>query len=290
MSSKLSLPSVVKESIENLVGRVTHAEPLSGGCSFPTYVIQCNKESFFLKFSTENTDVFIKEAHGLNELSTQKKITPEVFLANNNCLLLEYIPPLRPTLQFWQNLAESLAQLHQVKKESYGFYEDNFIGSSRQLNKTNEDDIDWPKFFYSYRISPQLSWLEEKQSMNLDQETKIQLQNQIERELSNTSSYPSIVHGDLWNGNIHCGSNQSAYLLDPAIYYGDREVDLAMTHLFGGFSQTFYQTYNEILPLEKGHEKRRKIYNLYHLLNHFLLFGSSYKESVFSSIEQILHF
>ena len=291
MSSKLSIPNTVRHSVEQMIdGKISKAEPLSGGCSFPTFAIQCKGEDFFLKFSDSNTEVFVKEAHGLAEISSQSKITPEVYVANNNCLLLEYLPPRRPTIQFWENLAQNLAELHKAKKNQYGFHEDNFIGPAIQHNLTPEEKTTWFDFFWNYRITPMLDQAKLKHDFRLDSETLKQIKFKTKQELSSYEAYPTIVHGDLWNGNIHCGEDQKAFLLDPAVYYGDREVDLAMTQLFGGFSENFYEVYNEILPLEKGHERRKVIYNLYHILNHYNLFGSSYKKSLLNSLEQIRNF
>ncbi|MCJ8277382.1 MAG: fructosamine kinase family protein [Bdellovibrionales bacterium] len=284
------LEDQLKSSIEKQLDRsITAIEPLSGGCSYPSYVITSHKERFFLKHSETPTDVFIKEANGLTEITEALyDFCPDVITANNNFLLLDYITPERPTHIFWQSLATKLAKLHKVKKESYGFFEDNFIGPAPQKNKVSEDKLSWGEFFWNYRIIFQLELNKERHGLMLAQDEKDKLKEAIIQKLNSYNAYPTVLHGDLWNGNIHCAENQKAFLIDPASYYGDREADIAMTECFGGFSEQFYDVYNEILPLDKGYQERKHIYNLYHMLNHYYLFGSSYKQTCDNIIQLIL--
>lgn len=284
------LEDKLRQAIESQIeDKVVKIESLSGGCSYPSFVITTSKRRFFLKFSQDHTDVFLKEAHGLSEITKLiPHFCPQVLTANNNFLILDYISPERPTHVFWESLASNLAQLHRTRKPNYGFYEDNYIGQAPQKNLVTDDSISWADFFWKNRIQQQLFLNQNRHNFTLDSMRLQKLRETILFELSDYSSYPTLLHGDLWNGNIHCGEKQKAYLIDPAFYYGDREADIAMTECFGGFSEKFYQVYNEILPLDKGYEKRKHIYNLYHMLNHYFIFGASYKEASESIIQQII--
>ena len=282
-------PSILQNIESQVNAKVTQTETLSGGDSFASYVISCGKRKFFLKLSPEPTNNFICEANGLCEINQIVPAAPQVIAANVHNLILEYLPSTRPTHEFWTNLAERLATIHRVKKSFFGYPEDNFIGRSPQLNGKQNVKIQWPEFFWIYRLETQLRWLEKRQSFILESHQKTKLKSVVLNELSQFNSSPTILHGDLWSGNILCGIDQKAYLIDPAISFGDREADIAMTELFGGFSNDFYQQYFEILPLEKGYERRKVIYNLYHLMNHYNIFGSSYKSSVTATIDKLIH-
>lgn len=282
----------LKEAIEGQIeGKISKIEPLNNGCSFPSFAVTCNKERFFLKYSEQPTDAFLKEANGLTEITEAiHDFCPDVVTANNSFLLLDYITPERPTHLFWQGLASKLARLHRNRKPSYGFFEDNYIGPTPQKNKISEDNITWGDFFWNYRISPQLNMNSQKNQFTLSPKKIEALKEAITHQLSDFNTYPTLTHGDLWSGNIHCGEKQKAFVIDPAFYYGDREADIAMAECFGGFSDQFFDIYNEILPLDKGYDQRKHIYNLYHILNHYNLFGNTYKSVSEKLIEQIINF
>ncbi|MCB0378378.1 MAG: fructosamine kinase family protein [Bdellovibrionales bacterium] len=284
MSIESSFRKIIEDQLEE---KITNLEPLSGGCSYPSYVVECGKSRYFLKSSRESTDAFIKEAHGLDEINKAVDIVPKVYAANTHFLILDYIETQRPTLSFWHNLAERLAHMHRYHRNTFGFYEDNFIGPSPQKN-TGGPSLDWGDFFWHNRIEFQLGLNKKQHGWDLNEKTLKSLEALIKKELSSFGAQPCLLHGDLWSGNIVCGKHDQGYLIDPAVYYGDREADMAFTELFGGFSEEFYKHYNDCYPLHEGFKKRKVAYNLYHLLNHFYLFGSTYKGSVESSIKTIL--
>lgn len=186
-------------------------------------------------------------------------------------LVMEYraISPLSESVAF--EAGELLARQHQVTAPNFGWDEENFIGATAQLNQWCSN---WSEFFINNRLLPQLE-LALRNGLPAPSADGVQ---RVIDELPNTLSHkpkPSLVHGDLWSGNI--GESEGAPILfDPAPYFGDAEVDLAMSELFGGISDSFYRGYQTILPIQEGYQQRKNIYNLYHALNHFNLFGSGY--------------
>lgn len=174
----------------------------------------------------------------------------------------------------WQALGRALAQLHRRSGEGesrgYGFEADNFIGSAPQVNAWHAD---WAAFFASCRLAPQLR-LAAAAGRRLDGAERLLAE--LPTWLGSHSCQPALVHGDLWSGNAALLAGGGAALFDPAVYWGDREVDLAMARLFGGFPPAFFAGYGEVWPLPPGAERRTGLYNLYHLLNHANLFGGGY--------------
>ena len=248
---------------------------------FKTY-----KKKFFVKTSSKSTSSFQKEVIGLKQLKKNYEHIPQVIDFSDCFLILSFIPVTHPKSLFWKNLGTQLAQLHKARQKSFGFYENNFIGQASQKNK-NPNNFDWPDFFWKNRIEHKLNSLFQKYKFELSKEQFLNLKNKVYEILSKHFCYPSSVHGDLWSGNVLCNLKQQAFLIDPAIYYGDREVDLAMTECFGGFSSIFYKIYQETYPLSEGYEKRKHIYNLFHMLNHFVIFGHSYKPSVINLVKKL---
>ncbi len=163
----------------------------------------------------------------------------------------------------------------------YGFSQDNFIGARSQKNTPSSS---WVSFFREQRLAPQFktadSWFTPADRAKISK-----LLDNLDRFLIEPEQ-PSLLHGDLWSGNVMCGSDGKAMLIDPACYIGHRETDLAMTQLFGGFPESFYQAYKEAFPLQDGYEERRDLYNLYQLLNHLNLFGPTYLEPVLSIVSE----
>ena len=160
----------------------------------------------------------------------------------------------------WPGLARMLAKLHRTRGPRFGWGNDNWIGLAPQKNAWSDD---WPEFFWTYRLLPQLS------KANLNEEID------VKSFFRSYKPVPSLLHGDLWPGNVGF-TPEGPVVFDPAVYFGDREADLAMTELFGGFPEVFYSTYQESFPLDIGYSQRKHLYNLYHLLNHLNLFGSGY--------------
>ena len=187
-------------------------------------------------------------------------------------LLLEYISPGKQRKDFWEVFASELAAMHASDAgKLYGFSEDNWIGARKQINKMKDS---WILFFRDCRLKPQFEAA--KRYFSLSDLKKIEtLLSNLDRYLSEPDR-PSLVHGDLWSGNRITGKDGKGWLIDPAVYYGHPEVDLAMTELFGGFPSRFYEAYKEAGNLKPGYADRRDLYNLYQLLNHLNMFGSGY--------------
>ena len=230
--------------------------------------------------------MFQREAEGLAALACARAIRlPEVLAVDQHALVLEWISGAQKKPGFAKTFGRNFAKLHEYRGKTCGFPQDNFIGSTRQCNAPvdgkweDADDDDgsaWPEFFLERRLRFQVRLAE-------DRGHGIELSRLLDRAESSIFEYleaaiepASILHGDLWSGNFMVDEQGEACLIDPAVYYGHREADLAMTRLFGGFEPLFYSAYNETLPLAAGHQDRLPIYQLYHVLNHLNLFGGSY--------------
>ncbi len=199
--------------------------------------------------------------------------------ANDHSITLERLSPARPTLAFWRRFGAELARHHAVRGSKYGFAIDNHCGPTPQPNpETPCAEIGWADYFLRHRLENHLAHPRLK-SVQPIQDAFARCRSTIKNILSAVTEPPSLLHGDLWSGNFVCieeDGEQIPVLIDPAPYWGHREADLAMTELFGGFAPDFYQAYGNELPLSPGYERRRPVYQLYHLLNHSIIFGGSY--------------
>ena len=286
----MTLNSKIKSQIEeHLASDIIEVKSLSGGCISNAYKIKTKEgKAFFLKYHpTLNNDMFIKEAHGLLELKKAGAIKiPEVLDYNKDFILLEHIESGSRVKNFSEDFGRKFALMHKFIGDEYGFYEDNFIGSNPQKNIPDEDERkNWTKFYFNKRILYQLHLAEDSGNSTSELRKAIALlENKVENIVSDNGEYPSLLHGDLWGGNYMIDKEGYACLIDPAVYYGNREADLAMTKLFGGFDSKFYHSYNETFPLPDGYEYRENIYKLYHVLNHLNLFGGGYYSQAMSLI------
>ena len=275
---------------EKLKTKIKSFSSLSGGCISDAYKVStADGNNYFLKYNpTDSNDMFIKEANGLKELAKANAIRiPEVLSFNDEFILLEYIPTGNRKKNFSEEFGRSFAQLHKYKSESFGFFEDNYIGSNPQKNIPNDiEKTSWVSFYLNKRILFQLQLAEKLGNSTSELRKGIsKLEEKIDAIIGGSNEKPSLLHGDLWGGNYMVDENGDAVLIDPAVYYGHREADLGMTKLFGGFSSEFYKAYNEIFPLEDGYEYRENIYKLYHVLNHLNLFGGGYYSQAISLIK-----
>ncbi|HLO90746.1 MAG TPA: fructosamine kinase family protein [Lentimicrobium sp.] len=253
--------------------------PLSGGSINQSYRIRTACRDFFLKYNYTNLypGMFHVEMKGLELLASTKSVSvPKVCLSTEtngySILLLEYLEQTKARKNFWEILAKQLAQLHSVKEEKYGLDYDNYIGSIKQTNTPTKNYFD---FITNERFVPLI------QRANQAGYFTITDMSHFERLLKNLPDLipiesPSLIHGDLWSGNVISDNEGNPYVIDPAVYYGNRESDIAMTKLFGGFPQIFYESYNYYHPLMSSWQKRVDFYQLYPLLVHVLLFGESY--------------
>lgn len=281
----------IKKRIEEKLGsKIKNFTSLSGGCISDAFKITTEEgKKYFLKYnSSVSNDMFIKEAHGLMELGKANAIRiPKVLSYDEDYILLELIQSGNKNKNFFEEFGRNFAEMHKHTNATFGFYEDNFIGSNPQINIPDENEKNnWVRFYFNKRILFQLQ-LAEKLGNSTDTLRKgvSKLENKIQDIIGGTQEKPSLLHGDLWGGNYMIDENGNAVLIDPAVYYGHREADLGMTKLFGGFSSEFYRAYNETFPLEDGYEYRENIYKLYHVLNHLNLFGGGYYSQALSIIK-----
>lgn len=268
---------------------IVKSNALGGGCiAYTRYLLTVSGRELVVKKNTNNC-MSLKEANGLNELRKAGAIRiPEVVSADEQQLILEFIREGSRPGSFFSDFGRQLAQLHKYSAVTYGFYEDNYIGSTPQINRAEgEEKNNWPAFYFNKRLLYQFE-LAEKNGY-VDGAFRVlfrQLESSLPDILAGSEEAPSLLHGDLWSGNFMVGSNGAPVLIDPAVYYGHREAELAMTHLFGGFDQAFYEAYNAEWPLKPGFKRREAVYTLYHVLNHLNLFGAGYRTQALALLHQ----
>ena len=259
--------------------KILSYQPISGGDINEAWRIETTSGIYFLKQHRQppSSDFLEIEARGLKILAKSQTIkTPTVLAAGNldgvAYLLMEYLPPASPKKSGWENLGKQLAALHQTTQESFGLDHNNFIGN---LPQQNHEHKTWSEFYVTERLKPQVRMAVDRRLLDTD-DLKIfeQLYQQIPEICP--KEVPALIHGDLWSGNFLITKNQTPVLIDPAVSFGHREMDLAMSHLFGGFDSIFYDAYNLAFPLAGGFMDRMEIYQLYYLLVHLNLFGKGY--------------
>lgn len=263
---------------------------ISGGCINQCYrVTDSNNCSLFVKINNTSAypGLLKKEMNSLRLLANQQIIaTPTVKGYKEEgefqFLVMEWIMQADPTQISWNKLGEQLAHLHRVTSQQYGFDEDNYIGSLPQENTWQQS---WVNLFVEHRLKPQVDLAKSKglltnQYPSLFEKLFTKLPEFFEDEK------PALLHGDLWRGNLLFNEKTDPVLIDPAVYYGSRHMDLAMTTLFGGFAPAFYESYHHHFPLPQNHQQLWEICNLYPLLVHVNLFGGSYVSSVQSILKK----
>lgn len=265
--------------------------PVNGGDINCAYHLQTDSISWFIKLNQPALlGMFEAEAAGLKELAaTQTVRVPKVIICDKTSdyayLILEYIQ-LKPTNSSSERLfAQQFACLHQRKQPFYGWHTDNTIGSTPQYNGRYSD---WIIFWQQQRLGAQLKIAAENGYGGNLQNSGEKLRAEVGTFFQSYSPPPALLHGDLWGGNIAADSENNPVLFDPACYYGDREADIAMTELFGGFGREFYAAYQDVYPLDSGYKTRKTLYNLYHILNHLNLFGRSYLHRAEAMIAELL--
>lgn len=274
------LPRTLHAQLETVIGStITDTRSVGGGCiSNAARIRTSNGRDRFLKWGGREEfarGIFFCEAEALTVLAEGKEIrVPAVFgvkdeEAEFSWLLLEWLEPGRASGKGWEALGRSLAALHRRQINEFGWVTSNFIGT---LPQWNEWRADWPTFWREQRIEPQM------RSFSGSDRGRIEglLDHTADLLAIGNDEGPSLLHGDLWGGNVHGLEDGTCALIDPSAYYGHREVDLAMAALFGGFSDRFFDAYNEVWPLQPGFERRRHFYQLYYMLVHVNLFGASY--------------
>tara|TARA_R110002020_G_scaffold296658_1_gene512431 strand:+ start:244740 stop:245591 length:852 start_codon:yes stop_codon:yes gene_type:complete len=262
----------------------TH-KPLSGGDINDVYLLHCKSGKYVIKINDKNKfpKMFLKESNGLKSLASAKAIHIPATIAvgdfkNTSYLILEYIDSVAKKPSFWTDFGHQMADLHRKTADNFGLNEANYIGSLKQINNSSQSA---EQFYIEQRLEPQFKLAIDNgyDFKNLDAFYK-SVAAQIPHEA------PSLTHGDLWAGNFMVNNNGLPCLIDPAVAYAPREIDIAVMHLFGGFDSRLFQTYNEDFPLIKGWENRLKLWQLYHILVHVNLFGGHYYASAKAIIKQ----
>ena len=252
--------------------------PVHGGDISAAWRAKAEDQPVFLKTGPASSyEMFLAEAEGLKELALADAVrVPQVLgcvrSVSESLLALEWIDFDLPGNDTATMLGRQLAQQHRYTKEQFGWHRDNTIGSTPQPNAWNDD---WIEFFRDQRIGFQLKLAAEKGFTGELQQEGDRLRSNIGQYFGDYWPEASLLHGDLWGGNWASAGGEPI-IFDPAVYYGDRESDIAMTKLFGGFRSEFYNAYEDAWPLAAGSEKRIQLYQLYHVLNHLNLFGRSY--------------
>ena len=253
---------------------------IGGGSINDTVRIFASHRSLFCKINSASKfpHLFEKESNGLNLIKTQKVVhVPEVVDCfeeeGYQVLLLEWIQPGERREAFWKLFGEQLATLHQKESGQFGLSEDNYMGSVQQSNRLTDN---WIEFFAHQRIEPLLKKCNDRHLLRKEDGRQFEKLLRGLPDVFDAGQRPVLVHGDLWNGNFICNEKNAPVLIDPAAFYGHPAVDLGMTLLFGGFSPAFYEAYHYHSPFPARHEEQWQICNLYPLLIHLFLFGSSY--------------
>ena len=253
--------------------------PVGGGDIAAAWTLTAGRQHAFIKtLSTTQADIFQAEADGLQALDESRIVrTPQVLAHGIDhdfaWLALEHLDLQPLSTRSQRHLGQSLARLHRQTSDRFGWRRDNYIGLSAQLNQPGAD---WSEFFLNQRLGRQLDWLAERTGQDQWSAYKEPLAQAWQQQFPDHQPPPSLIHGDLWQGNAAMLDDHQPVIYDPAVHYADRECDLAMTRLFGGFSEEFYQAYQAEWPLSASHQQRLPWYQLYHLLNHAVLFGGGY--------------
>lgn len=275
---------------------IDNRRSVSGGCINQGYQVSDSSRSYFVKLNqASQIAMFEAEALGLQQMrDTQTILVPQPICCgtevNSAYIVLKWLDlGGRGDNQAWEEMGCKLAAMHQyspsnsnLSRGDFGWDINNTIGSTPQINTWTEN---WANFWAEHRIGYQLK-LAKRRGGHFPLGERLLAA--IPDLLADRKPQPSLVHGDLWGGNAGVTSTGEPVIFDPASYWGDREVDIAMTELFGGFSAAFYRGYNDVLPLDTGYERRKILYNLYHILNHFNLFGGSYESQANQMINQLL--
>jgi fructosamine-3-kinase len=266
----------VRAELEASFGAVRTVHSVAGGCISPSYrVTLAAGRQLFVKVARDDwhADAFAEEARSLERLRAARTlVVPRVEGAREHWLALEWLEPAPATESHWRELGSGLARLHRRTADSYGWEAANYIGP---LPQSNRQTADWPEFWREQRLLPQLEQAKGRLDRGAIRDLERLLEQLNERLAVAGDDRPSLLHGDLWSGNVHV-STGGAGVIDPASYYGHREVDLAMAALFGGFPRAFFEAYEAEWPLLRGAAARRPIYQLYYLLVHVVLFGGGY--------------
>lgn len=264
---------------------------VGGGCINQCYRVAGPGRAFFVKLNAaDRRAMFEAEAAGLADIAATATVhvpAPLCWGSNNDAawLVLEHIEFGDAATHSMAQLGEALAALHRVTAKKFGWTADNTIGATPQPNTQNRD---WIAFWRDCRLGHQLALAATQGAPKSLLEKGARLNADFGALFGNMTVKPALLHGDLWGGNAGFDRTGAPVIFDPAVYYGHREADLAMTELFGGFSADFYAAYRGAFELDAGYEVRKQLYNLYHVLNHFNLFGGGYARQAETLVDRLL--
>lgn len=288
----LEIVQAIEKAISRADGRdlkIRSMNPVGGGSINRAFKAETSLGNFFVKLNDADAypGMFEAEAHGLDKLRKANSMDIPAVIASgetdgHSFLVLEWIESGRRAKNFFEDFGKRLAKLHGNTSELFGLERDNYIGSLMQFNKPAQS---FSEFFILQRLEVQLKTAIDYNKLPSG------ICSSLEKLYSKLNEIippekPALLHGDFWSGNFMTGANGFACIFDPAVYYGHRESDLAMSLLFGGFNQEFYETYHSHFPLESNWRKRTDIFNLYPLLVHVNLFGGSYTNEVMSIVKR----
>ncbi|HEY9877625.1 MAG TPA: fructosamine kinase family protein [Leptolyngbyaceae cyanobacterium] len=262
---------------------------VGGGCINQAYRISDGHQSYFVKLNAATQiAMFEAEALGLKEIYDSQTIrVPRPvcwgIADSSSFLVLDWLDFGYGNEQSWHHMGVRLAAMHRVTStKGFGWSQNNTIGATPQRNPWT---LNWIEFYREHRLRYQFQ-LAKRRGGHFPRQDELLAA--VPDLLSGHDPAPSLVHGDLWSGNAAVTSEGEPVILDPATYYGDREVDIAMSELFGSFHPAFYKGYNAAYPLNDGYRQRKILYNLYHIVNHFNLFGGGYASQANRMIDQLL--
>lgn len=285
------LPNSLQSHLQEAGIRILSSQSISGGDINQAALLHCvDQRQLFIKYNTAAVaaEMLSIEAKSLHVLQAAQAIRIPQIIAQGQTpdgiafLLLEYIQPGSRHPAFWQQFGTSLAALHRHSAPQFGLDHANFIGSLPQSNQWRDT---WALFYAEERLLPQMQLARTAKLLDPNDEKRLHSLCQQLHSICPTEA-TALIHGDLWSGNFLCDERGGPVLIDPAVAYAHREMDLAMSKLFGGFDPVFYQAYHEAWPLESGFMERIEIYQLYYLLAHVNLFGRSYVPAVRSILRK----
>ena len=288
----MALTEAISAAISAALGVPFHARAqraIGGGCIHRAVSLEDGARRFFVKVNEASAaPMFEAEADGLEAIAASGTIRVPAVVTSGMAegqafLVLEFLDlggrgdP--------REMGRALAALHRSSGLHCGWRRDNFIGATAQLNAPDDD---WPRFFATRRLQPQLEWARQRGCSRKLHDEGMRLASELRVFFAAYTPPPSLLHGDLWGGNADSLADGTPVVFDPAVYWGDREADLAMTELFGGFGGGFLSAYREAWPIDPGYAVRKTLYNLYHVLNHFNLFGAGYAAQAENMVARLL--
>jgi len=288
------IADAILDALAEVLGRrpvLQGQQAVGGGCINEAQRLDTDAGRFFVKTNEAALlPMFEAEAEGLRELAAAEAIRVPEPLATGTAagwafLVMEYLPTGPGKSDAAARMGRELAEMHRHTAARFGWHRDNTIGSTPQPNAWHSD---WIAFWRERRLGHQLNLAARHGAPRILVDKGRRLEEGLDAFFSDYTPVPSVLHGDLWSGNAAFTAKGEPVIFDPAVYYGDREADLAMTELFGGFAAPFYDAYREAWPLDPGYPVRRTLYNLYHILNHFNLFGGGYASQAQRMTEQLL--